>query len=34
VGFKGGPEVRSTVDIFPTENDRPSTVKQNLVNPA
>jgi hypothetical protein len=28
VGFKGGSEVRPPVDIFPTENVRPSTVLQ------
>jgi hypothetical protein len=33
VGFKGGSEVRPSVDIFPTENVRPSTVPNNSVNP-
>jgi hypothetical protein len=33
VGFKGGSEVRPPVDIFPTENVRPSTVPNNSVNP-
>jgi hypothetical protein len=33
VGFKGGSEVRLPVDIFPTENVRPSTVQNNSVNP-
>jgi hypothetical protein len=33
VGFKGGSEVRRPVDIFQTENVRPSTVPNNSVNP-
>jgi hypothetical protein len=33
VGFKGGSKVRPPVNIFPTENVRPSTVPNNLVNP-
>jgi hypothetical protein len=33
VGFKGGSEVRPPVNIFPTENVRPSAVPNNSVNP-
>jgi hypothetical protein len=33
VGFKGGSTVRLPVNIFPTENVRPSTVPNNSVNP-
>jgi hypothetical protein len=33
VGFKGGSEVRPPVNIFPTENVRPSTLPNNSVNP-
>jgi hypothetical protein len=33
VGFKEGSDVRPPVDIFPTENVRPSTVPNNSVNP-
>jgi hypothetical protein len=32
-GFKGGSEVRPPVNIFPTENVRPSTVPNKSVNP-
>jgi hypothetical protein len=33
VGFKGGSEARPPVDIFPTDNGRPSTIPNNSVNP-